>query len=105
MATIAPILLFDDVHPGDTLPELRYEVSATRMVGSVFPGDTMALNGIVEGTDVDASGCGFASVAVTLSVDGDTKTTCVARIALPRRTDDNPWARRGDQWQPSPVSA
>jgi len=76
-----------------------------RMLGSVFPGDTMALNGIVEGTDVDASGCGFASVAVTLSVDGDTKTTCAARIALPRRTDDNPWARRGDQWQPSPVSA
>jgi acyl dehydratase len=166
MATVAPTLLFDDVHPGDTLPELRYDVSATtvvlgalaardwrpmhhdhdfavnrngtrdiflntpnqaawferyltdwtgphgrlgrvtfRMLGSVFPGDTMALNGIVEGTDVDASGCGFASVSVTLSVDGDTKTTCAARIALPRRTDDNPWARRGDQWQPSPVSA
>jgi acyl dehydratase len=166
MATIAPTLLFDDVRPGDTLPELRYDVSATtvvlgalaardwrpmhhdhdfavnrngtqdiflntpnqaawferyltdwtgpygrlgrvtfRMLGSVFPGDTMALNGIVEGTDVDASGCGFASVAVTLSVDGDTKTTCAARIALPRWTDDNPWARRGDQWQPSPVSA
>jgi acyl dehydratase len=166
MATIAPTLLFDDVHAGDTLPELRYAVSATtvvlgalaardwrpmhhdhdfavnrngtqdiflntpnqaawferyltdwtgpygrlgrvtfRMLGSVFPGDTMALNGIVEGTDVDASGCGFASVAVTLSVDSDTKTTCAARIALPRRTGDNPWARRGDQWQPSPVSA
>jgi hypothetical protein len=44
-------------------------------------------------------------VSVTLSVDGDTKTTCVARIALPRGTDDNPWARCGDQWQPSPVSA
>ena len=166
MATNPPTLLFDDVHPGDTLPELRYDVSATtvvlgalaardwrpmhhdhdfavnrngtqdiflntpnqaawferyltdwtgphgrlgrvsfRMLGSVFPGDTMTLNGIVEGTDVDASGCGFVSVAVTLAVNGDTKTMCAARIALPRRTDDNPWARPGDQWQPSPVSA
>ena len=32
MATIAPTLLFDDVHPGDTLPELRYDVSATTVV-------------------------------------------------------------------------
>jgi acyl dehydratase len=166
MATIPPTLLFDDVHPGDTLPELRYDVSATtvvlgalaardwrpmhhdhdfavnrngtqdiflntpnqaawferyltdwtgphgrlgrvsfRMLGSVFPGDTMTLNGVVEGTDVDASGCGFVSVTVTLAVNGDTKTMCAARIALPRRADDNPWARRGDQWQPSPVGA
>ena len=47
-------------------------------------------------------GCGFATVAVTLSVDGDVKTTCAARIALPAVADDNPWARRGDQWRPSP---
>jgi len=74
------------------------------MLGSVFPGDTMALRGVVESTEVDDVGCGFVSVAVTLSVDGDTKTTCAARIALPRRADDNPWARRGDQWRPSPAS-
>ena len=73
-----------------------------RMKGSVFPGDTMSLRGVVESTDVDDVGCGFASVAVTLSVDDDVKTTCAARIALPRTADDNPWARRGDQWRPSP---
>jgi hypothetical protein len=72
-----------------------------RMKGSVFPGDTMCLQGVVESTEVDEVGCGFASVAVTLSVDGDVKTTCAARIALPRYADDNPWARRGDQWRPS----
>jgi acyl dehydratase len=163
MTTVIPTLLFPDVHPGDALPELRYDVSATtvvlgalaardwrpmhhdydfavnrngtqdiflntpnqaawferyltdwtgpygrlgrvtfRMLGSVFPGDTMTLNGVVEGAEVDSSGCGFVSVAVTLAVNGAAKTTCAARIALPRTPDDNPWARRGDQWRPSP---
>ena len=63
----------------------------------------MVLSGVVEGVEVDASGCGFVSVAVTLSVDGDTKTTCAARLALPRTAEDNPWARRGDQWRPGPA--
>jgi acyl dehydratase len=75
-----------------------------RMKGSVFPGDTMSLNGVVEETELDNTGCGFATVAVTLTVNGDAKTTCKARMALPTSINDNPWARRGDQWQPSPVS-
>jgi acyl dehydratase len=74
-----------------------------RMKGSVFPGDTMVLEGVVDGTEVDGCGCGFVSLAVTLSVDGDTKTTCAARIALPLTVTDNPWARSGAQWRPSPV--
>src|SRR5580693_8799896 len=137
MATIAPTLLFDDVHPGDTLPELRYDVSATtvvlgalaardwrpmhhdkdfavdrngtrdiflntpnqaawferfltdwtgphgrlgqmtfRMLGSVFPGDTMVLSGVVDEVTVDDAACGWVGVDVTLSVDGEVKTTC-----------------------------
>jgi hypothetical protein len=72
------------------------------MLGSVFPGDTMALRGVVESTEVDETGCGFATVAVTLSVGDGVKTRCRARVALPRRADDNPWARRGDQWRPAP---
>jgi hypothetical protein len=164
MTTVAPALLFDDVHDGDALPELRYDVSATtvvlgalaardwrpmhhdhdfavhrngtrdiflntpnqaawferyltdwtgphgrlarvtfRMKGSVFPGDTMSLTGVVESASVDDVGCGFVTVGVTLSVDGDVKTTCAARIALPRHGDDNPWKRRGDEWNPSPA--
>ncbi len=163
--TVLPVLLLGDIAAGDSLPELRYEVSATtvvlgalatrdwrpmhhdkdfavnrngtqdiflntpnqaawferyltdwtgphgrlgrvtfRMKGSVFPGDTMVLQGAVESTEVDEVGCGFATVRVTLSVAGDVKTTCAARIALPRSSEDNPWARRGDQWRPSPVA-
>jgi acyl dehydratase len=163
-APVVPSLLFDDVHPGDELPALDYDVSATtvvlgalatrdwrpmhhdkdfavnrngtqdiflntpnqaawferyltdwtgphgrlgrvtfRMKGSVFPEDTMSMRGVVESSEVDDTGCGFVTVAVTLSVAGDVKTTCTARIALPRAADDNPWARSGDRWRPSPA--
>ena len=74
-----------------------------RMKGSVFPGDTMSLSGVVNTTEVDDTGCAFATVDVTLSVEGGVKTTCTARIALPQTADDNPWARRGDDWRPSPA--
>jgi acyl dehydratase len=86
-------------------PHGRLARVAFRMKGSVFPGDTMSLRGVVESTGVDGVGCGFATIAVTLSVGGDAKTTCTARIALPRTPDDNPWARRGGQWRPSPETA
>jgi hypothetical protein len=39
-------------------------------------------------------------VRMTLAVDGETKTECTARIALPVSADDNPWTRRGDAWRP-----
>jgi acyl dehydratase len=76
-----------------------------RMKGSVFPGDTMTFSGVVEGSEVDLVGCGFVTVGVTLAVGRDVKTTCTARIALPRQVEDNPWARRGDAWLPSPAPA
>ena len=159
----APRLLLADVHEGDALPELVYEVTSTtivlgalaardwrpmhhdyhfaternglpdifmntpnqaawferyltdwtgphgrlgrmrfRMHGSVFPGDTMALAGTVTGVGVDEVGCGWAEVDVALTVDGEPKTTCAARIAVPRAPDDNHWTRRGDRWRPAP---
>jgi acyl dehydratase len=71
-----------------------------RMKGSVFPGDTMVLSGVVTGVDVDATGCGWVEVEMTLAVADETKTECLARIALPTTTDDNPWSRRGERWLP-----
>jgi acyl dehydratase len=71
-----------------------------RMKGSVFPGDTMVLNGTVTDVGTDDTGCGWATVLVRLTVDDDLKTDCTARIALPTTTDDNPWRRHGDQWTP-----
>lgn len=71
-----------------------------RMSGSVFPGDTMTMQGHVVGVGTDDTGCGWADLAVALAVDGVVKTDCSVRVALPTGPDDNPWARRGDQWRP-----
>jgi len=76
-----------------------------RMKGSVFPGDTMTLSGVVSGVEVDPVGCGFVTIDVSLSVDDDVKTTCTARVALPVDASDNPWARRGDEWRPAPPAS
>ena len=71
-----------------------------RMKGSVFPGDTMVLAATVTSTEIDDVGCGWVGLDVTLTVDGDLKTGCATRIALPLDADDNPWARRGAHWKP-----
>jgi acyl dehydratase len=71
-----------------------------RMKGSVFPGDTMALDATVQDVSTDDTGCGWVELLVSLTVDGDLKTDCTARVAVPTDPDDNPWRRRGDQWQP-----
>ena len=71
-----------------------------RMKGSVFPGDTMKMNAVVETVETDDAGCGWAALLVSLTVDGDVKTDCSVRVALPTSVQDNPWIRRGDQWKP-----
>lgn len=71
-----------------------------RMRGSVFPGDTMVLAGTVEQIETDDAGCGWVSLLVGLSVDGETKTDCSVRLALPVSDSDNPWTRRGEAWKP-----
>ena len=71
-----------------------------RMRDSVFPGDTMVIEAVVQEVSVDDVGCGWVGLDITLSVDGDTKSTCTARVAIPVDRDDNPWRRRHGQWKP-----
>jgi acyl dehydratase len=71
-----------------------------RMKSSVFPGDTMHLDGTVQAIETDETGCGWVSLAVTLSVEGAPMTECTVRVALPTSEGDNPWKRRADQWKP-----
>ena len=71
-----------------------------RMLDSVFPGDTMALDGAVTAISVDDTGCGWIGLDLTLSVGGDVKSTCTARVAVPVDDGDNPWRRRLEQWKP-----
>ena len=83
-----------------TGPKGRLARMTFRMKGSVFPGDTMQIDGIVQRVETDETGCTWADVDMTLSVDGNVCTTCAARIAIPTTDDDNPWARHGDAWRP-----
>ena len=83
-----------------TGPKGRLGRMKFRMKGSVFPGDTMVLTGVVDDVATDDAGCGWVTATITLAVNGDTKTDCTARIALPVSDDDNPWNRRGENWKP-----
>ena len=71
-----------------------------RMLGSIFPGDTMVFEGRVTDAATDETGCGWVDLDIAVSVDGEPKTTCRARVALPVDDDDNPWERSGERWQP-----
>ena len=83
-----------------TGPYGRLQRMTFRMLGSIFPGDTMVFRGAVTGTGVDEEGCGWVALDISVSVGGDAKTTCSARVALPVAADDNPWERRSDRWKP-----
>ena len=87
--------LTDWTGPKGRLGRMRF-----RMKGSVFPGDTMVLSGVVRRIEVDDAGCAWAELDVTMRVGDDVKTECEARIAIPVDPDDNPWARRGERWSP-----
>ena len=70
------------------------------MRGSVFAGDHMVFRGEVKQVETDATGCGWATVDVSVSVAEQVMTACTARMALPTGADDNPWRRRGEAWKP-----
>jgi acyl dehydratase len=70
------------------------------MRGSVFAGDRMVFRGEVKQLETDASGCGWATLDVSVSVAGDVMTACTARVAIPTGPDDNPWRRMGEAWKP-----
>jgi hypothetical protein len=71
-----------------------------RMKDSIFPGDRMIFNGSVESVETDDAGCTWALLNVDVSVADRVCTSCAVRIALPSDANDNPWARKGDQWKP-----
>ncbi len=81
-------------------PKGRLGRMTFRMLGSIFPGDEMVFDATVDQVTVDATGCGWVDLDVAVTVAGQVKTSCAARLALPVGAHDNPWARTGDRWQP-----
>jgi acyl dehydratase len=83
-----------------TGPKGRLGRMKFKMSSSVFPGDEMELSGKVENIRTDEQGCCWLELHVAVSVAGKVSTSCVASVAIPVNTDDNPWRRKGDQWRP-----
>ncbi|MCB1676246.1 MAG: hypothetical protein KDI01_08145 [Halioglobus sp.] len=88
-------LITDWTGPKGRLGRLRF-----KMKQSVYPGDEMVLGGTVTGIDTDAVGCCWVDLELAVTVDGQVATECQARVAIPADDSDNPWTRRGEQWQP-----
>ena len=81
-------------------PKARPGRMKFRMQASVFAGDHMVFKGKVSDVTQDEAGVGWVTIDVVVQVEGDTMTSCQARFAVPTDTSDNPWQRKGDQWQP-----
>jgi acyl dehydratase len=83
-----------------TGPRGRIGRMTFRMRDSIFPGDRMVFAGTVTGTSTDDTGCEWADLDITVSVGDRLCCTCTARVAVPSTPDDNPWARKGQDWNP-----
>ncbi len=83
-----------------TGPRGRLGRMTFRMRDSVFPGDRMVFAATVTAVESDHVGCGWVALDITLTVGDRTCSTCSARVGVPTTSDDNPWSRRGDDWQP-----
>ena len=83
-----------------TGPKGRLGRISFRMHDPVFPGDTMTIASTVTAAPTDDSGCGWAELDLVLRGDDRICSTGTARVALPMSADDNPWQRRGEDWQP-----
>ena len=83
-----------------TGPRGRLGRVSFRMQDPVFPGDTMTIAATVTAMPIDDSGCGWAELDLVLRAGDRTCTTGTAKVALPMSADDNPWQRRGEDWQP-----
>ncbi len=70
------------------------------MKDSVFPGDTMVIEGTVRDLEADDTGCGWVTVDIVVRVGDRLCTTSFAKVAVPVTADDNPWDRRAERWAP-----
>ncbi len=78
-----------------TGPYGRLQRVTFRMLGSIFPGDTMVFRGTVTDTGVDDTGCGWVAIDISVSVDDDAKTTCTGPRGAARDRGRQPLGPQG----------
>ena len=83
-----------------TGPKGRIGRMKFKMMSSVFPEDHMTFKGAVEKISTDENGCCWLDMNVAVIVDDKVSTSCQARVAIPKDENDNPWSRKGGQWNP-----
>ena len=83
-----------------TGPRGRVGRMTFRMRDSVYPDDRMVFTGAVTSVETDPAGCGWVNLDISVTVRERLCCTCTARVAIPTSENDNPWARKGDDWTP-----
>ena len=88
-----------------TGPRGRIGRMTFRMRDSVYPDDHMVFAGAITAVSTDDAGCAWADLNITVVVSDDEAgdrlcCTCTAKVAVPTDENDNPWARKGDNWTP-----
>lgn len=81
-------------------PRSRLGRMRCEMKSPVYAGDTLVIGGRVLEKRRDESGCGWLGLRLFLRAGEAVCTECEARCAMPVSVDDNPWLRRGQEWQP-----
>ena len=81
--------------PSGRMGRMRFVMKA-----SVYAGDTFMLSGEVVERMVDDAGCGWVTLQLQIHMGETLCTECQVRYALPVDDKDNPWQRRGEEWQP-----
>lgn len=88
-------LLSDWAGPRGRLGRMKFA-----MKSSVYAGNDISISGRVTAREIDKSGCGWLTLTLEITAVERVKTTCEARYALPVDATDNPWLRKGEEWQP-----
>jgi hypothetical protein len=80
-------------------PNARIGRFEFRMRRSIYPGHRLAFDATVTDRFRDELGGSWLAFAVTLSVEGDVKTSARVLVSVPAdATDRSPWARKGNSW-------
>lgn len=80
-------------------PTARLARFAYKMRVSIYPGDTMVINGTVSKKYTDRTGCNWIDVAVEVKAGDNVCTLVNATLALPEKAGaELPWQRSPDRW-------
>jgi acyl dehydratase len=81
-------------------PRARLARLRVALQASVHAGVCATVSGHVSALAVDALGCAWAEVAMTLDADERCCAQASARLAIPVDASDDPWRREAGEWQP-----